>query len=82
MKPDDNKVHINQKAIEHFSKGNFKGRLRDFKGALIEFNEAINLCPSFAEAYYKRGDIKSLLGNHPEAVKDYNAAIEIILTKY
>lgn len=82
MQLGNKKIRLNKKAIEHFSKGNFKGRLRDFNGALLEFDEAINLCPSFAEAYYKRGDIKSLLGNHQEAVKDYNIAIEIILKIY
>ena len=47
-----------------------------------DFDKAIEISPEFAEAYYKRGEAKSSIGNHFDAIKDYNKAIDIILTKY
>jgi tetratricopeptide (TPR) repeat protein len=75
-------VHINKKAVDYFSRGNFKLRLKEYEFAIKDFDNAISLSPDFAEAYYKRGDAKSLKGNHGAAILDYNKAINIILNKY
>jgi tetratricopeptide (TPR) repeat protein len=75
-------VHITKKAVEYFSRGSFKLRLKEYEFAIKDFDNAIKISPDFAEAYYKRGDAKSLKGNHGEAISDYNTAISIILNKY
>jgi tetratricopeptide (TPR) repeat protein len=66
-----------QKALEHYSRGNCKKLLKDLKGAILEFNKAIEFNPKFAEAYYKRGNTKLLLDDISGAEIDYNRAIEL-----
>ena len=45
-----NKINHNSRALEFFSRGNFKKRGKNYKDALKDFNKAIELYPSFAEA--------------------------------
>lgn len=66
-----------QKALEHYSRGNCKKLLKDFKGAIQEFNRALEYNPKFAEAYYKRGNTKLLLDDISGAEIDYDRAIEL-----
>jgi tetratricopeptide (TPR) repeat protein len=68
---------INSEALEYFSRGNFKRRIKNLKDALSDFDKAIELYPSFAEAYYKRGNVKILLGDNEGAIRDYDKAIEL-----
>ncbi|MGB6873762.1 MAG: tetratricopeptide repeat protein [Dehalococcoidia bacterium] len=42
-----------------------------------EFNKAIELNPDNADAYYKRGDAYSEIGDYDKAIADYNEAIEL-----
>jgi tetratricopeptide (TPR) repeat protein len=72
-----NKLNINSQALELFSRGNFKKRAKNYKDALFDFTKAIELSPSFAEAYYKRGNIKNLMGDYSGAISDYNKAIDL-----
>ncbi len=72
-----NKININSQALEYFSRGNFKKRVKNYKDALSDFNKAIELYPSFAEAYFKRGNIKNLIEDFEGAILDYNKAIEL-----
>jgi tetratricopeptide (TPR) repeat protein len=41
------------------------------------FTKAIDLNNSFSEAYFNRGISKGLLGNHEEAIADYDKAINL-----
>lgn len=66
-----------QKALEHYSRGNCKKLLKDYKGAIHEFNLAIEFNPKFAEAFYKRGNTKLLLNDISGAEIDYDRAIEL-----
>ena len=43
----------------------------------MDYNEAIKIDPKYAEAYNNRGAAKGKLGQHQEAIADYNKAIKI-----
>jgi tetratricopeptide (TPR) repeat protein len=45
--------------------------------AIAEFNKAIEIDPSFADAYYNRGIANSKKGNLDQAISDYTKAIQI-----
>ena len=66
-------------ALEYFSRGNFKKLIEDYGGAICDYNNAIQLNPTFWEAYYQRGNVLVRINNHQKAVQDYNKAIELIL---
>jgi tetratricopeptide (TPR) repeat protein len=66
-------------AYEYLSRGSFKKVLGDYAGALLDFNKAIEMKPSFFEAYHQRGIVKSLLNDEEGAMSDFNKAIALIL---
>ena len=43
----------------------------------MDYDEAIRLNPDLAEIYYNRGNSKSGLGRHEEAIADYDEAIRL-----
>lgn len=65
-----------QTAEDYFNKG-FKKGIKYPKEAIECFTKAIELNPSYAEAYYWRGNTKGLLKNTYSAIEDLNKAIEI-----
>jgi tetratricopeptide (TPR) repeat protein len=51
---------------------------QDYRGALAEYNRAIQINPNYANAYYYRGVVKSSkLGDTPGALADYDRAIQL-----
>ena len=69
MKPD---------AIEaYYNRGEANAELEDFKAAIADFTEAINLKPDCADAYCKRGLAKLCLDKKSEAKVDFMRAIEL-----
>lgn len=66
-------------ANEYFNRGNFKKLLGDYNGALSDYDKAIEMKPSFFEAYHQRGTVKSLLKDEEGAMSDFNKAISLIL---
>ena len=55
-----------------------KYRKRDYRGAILAYNEVIRLTPNNnAEALFYRGNAYSFLGDKQAAITDYNQAIEI-----
>lgn len=66
-----------QTAEEYLSKGKDKADLGDFKGAIKDYNKAIELNPNYAEAYLSRGLVKSTLVDYTGAIQDFDKAIEI-----
>ena len=66
--------HESLSAETYFMQGNQKGKLGDHKGAIADYNTAIQLKPNFAHAYYKRGEAKSKLGQLSEAKSDLQIA--------
>ena len=49
----------------------------DYRGAIADYDRAIELRPDYAEAYYLRGSAKMGLGDYRGAIADYDRAIEL-----
>ena len=49
----------------------------DYYGAIVDWDQAIELNPEYAEAYYVRGVVKHKLGDHDGAEADRKQAIEL-----
>ena len=58
------------KAIEKYNKQNFRGAIEDY-------NQAIEINPNDADTYKKRGNARIALGDYQVAIEDYNQAIDI-----
>jgi tetratricopeptide (TPR) repeat protein len=50
----------------------------DVEGAFADFQEAIQLSPTRATAYYNRGFLHNTLGNFEAAIDDFNRALELL----
>lgn len=55
-----------QTAETYFKKGVAKEELKDYKGAIAEYDNAININPKYSKAYYNRGGVKETL---PKTIK-------------
>ena len=61
-----------------FNRGNSKYHLGDdYKGAIADFDAAIELDSEDAVAYNNRGASKGKLGDYEGAIADYDRAIEL-----
>ena len=61
----------------YYKQGIEKSDLKDYQGAIKNFNKAIRINPNYAEAYLKRGNSHYLLTNKQSAIEDYKQAIKI-----
>ncbi|MGB8701236.1 MAG: tetratricopeptide repeat protein [Thermosynechococcaceae cyanobacterium] len=50
----------------------------DVEGAFADFNEAIQLSPARATAYYNRGFLHNTLGNFEAAIEDFNRVMDLL----
>ncbi len=66
--------HKSLSAETYFAWGNEKNTSGNYKGAIADYNIAIQLKPDFARAYYNRGEVKGKLGQLPEAKSDFQIA--------
>ena len=65
------------RAETYYSRGITKYLSNDYKGAIVDFNKAIELNPEYTSAYNNRGFAKWELGDHKSAVEDYNKVEEL-----
>ena len=56
--------------------GKAKKILEDFEGAIQEYTKAIITSKKLSNAFFHRGNIYSILGNHQLAIKDYKEALK------
>lgn len=61
-------------STEYLNRANQQFHDKNYQAALQNYNLAIQHCPSLPEAYYHRGLVKRILGNHKEAIQDLSVA--------
>jgi tetratricopeptide (TPR) repeat protein len=70
-----------QTADDYVASGTAKCSAKDYDGALVDFNKAIELKPDDAEvyavAYQMRGFVEQVKGEYDSALADYNKAIKL-----
>lgn len=66
-----------QTAEDYFNSGLAKFNLQDYRGAVEDYNRAIELNPNEHRAYLLRGNTKAELQDYSGAIQDYNKAIEL-----
>jgi serine/threonine protein kinase/regulator of sirC expression with transglutaminase-like and TPR domain len=71
-------IYIPQsKAKELYNQGVEKAKNRDKKGAIENFNQAIQLNPKYAQAYYERADARFHLADYKGSLEDATQAIQL-----
>lgn len=68
---------IPEQAVLLYNKGNDQFAREDFRGAAKSFSQAIDIFPTFGEAYDNRGIIHRRLGEFEKALADHTKAIEL-----
>jgi tetratricopeptide (TPR) repeat protein len=64
-------------AETYYARGYSYHQKKEFKHAIIDYDKAIDLDPHYAEAYQKRGVCNRIIGNHDQALTDYDTAIKL-----
>jgi tetratricopeptide (TPR) repeat protein len=64
-------------AMDYYHKAMDKVKIKDYTGAINNFNEAIKLDTGFLEAYENRGVTKYYLEDIEGAIEDYDKALKI-----
>ena len=64
-------------AAEYLDRGCDKDDKKDSKGAIEDYNKAIELNPNYAEAYANRGCAKEELGDKEGAIADWQKAADL-----
>lgn len=66
-----------QTATEYFESGKSKQEKSDFEGAIKEYSRAIEIDPTFSEAYYLRASLLYDDDKYTEALEDLNKIISL-----
>ena len=61
----------------YFNRGNLRCAQRDFRAAILDYNEAIRHDPDFAEAYFNRGLARLSQGDAQRGIADLSKAGEL-----
>jgi serine/threonine-protein kinase len=67
----------NSSSSHYFKNGNAKYSLKDYKGAIEDYQEAIKINPDFADAWYGKAICESILSKYDDALTDFNKAAEL-----
>ena len=70
-------VAIDTKTQEKFDAGNQLMGKRQYDESILKFSDAINLQPTFAEAWNKRATVNYILGNYEESISDIFSTLEL-----
>lgn len=62
----------------YFDKAVAKYNACDYKGAIEDYTQSLEINPEFADAYYDRGNAKFQLHDYKGAIIDYTKAIKIL----
>ena len=65
------------RAAAYYSLGVEKSDAKDYAGAIISFDKAIELNPAYVHAYYERGRAQAYLGNYDSAIASCMQVIKI-----
>jgi len=69
-----------QNARTHNDRGLAKQKKGDLNGAMVDYNQAIELNPQYGLAYRNRGNAKRKKGDLDGAIADFNRAIKLGVT--
>jgi len=62
---------------DYYQSGNRKKELKNFEGAILDYNKVIELDPTYNFAYYNRAEAKLGIKDYRGAIEDYSKNIEI-----
>lgn len=65
------------RAAASYSLGKEKFRVKDYAGALIDFDKAIEFNPAYVRAYYERGRTQDRLGDYDSAIAACTQVLEM-----
>jgi len=66
-----------QTADDYINRGIAKNDLKDYRGAIQDYNKAIEINPKIAQVYYFRGLAKIYLGDENGGCLDFSKAGEL-----
>lgn len=67
----------------YYNRGNVKSMLKDYRGAIDDYNKAIELNKDFADAYFNRGLTYIFIGENKRGITDLSKAGELgLFTAY
>ena len=64
-------------AYSYYNRGNILSHLKDYRAAIVSYDEAIRLDASLAEAYYNRGLTYIYIGENQKGIADLSKAGEL-----
>ena len=70
-------VAIDTKTQEKFDAGNQLMSKRQYDESILMFSDAINLQPTFAEAWNKRATVNYIIGNYEESISDIFSTLKL-----
>ena len=70
-------VAIDTKTQEKFDAGNQLMSKKQYDESILMFSDAINLQPTFAEAWNKRATVNYIIGNYEESISDIFSTLEL-----
>ena len=61
----------------YYNRGNAKGELKDYQGAIVDYTKAIEINPQYVDAYANRGIYREAVNDLKGACVDWRKAVEL-----